>query len=183
MGTKPISEILLDNFIKCGFKNFYFSVNYKADMIRDYYGSGERWGVRIEYIEESAALGTAGSLSLLPLKLDKPFFVVNADILTNINFGHVLDFHQERQNNIHATLCMRQYHNTIPYGLIHFDETQQRLVNIEEKPTKSVFVSAGIYILEPQTLAFLPFNSHCDMPHFLTALVQRNFHVANVSYT
>jgi dTDP-glucose pyrophosphorylase len=178
VGSKPISEILLDNFIKCGFKNFYFSVNYKSDMIRDYYGSGERWGIQIEYIEENAALGTAGSLSLLPSKPDKPFFVVNADILTNINFCHVLEFHQENKSKVHATLCMRQYYNTIPYGLVHYDEKHQRLVNIEEKPTKSFFVSAGIYVLEPEVLEFLPFNSYCDMPNLLTNLVQQDLHVA-----
>src|SRR3990167_6129244 len=95
IADKPISEILLENFIKYGFKNFYFSVNYKSEMIRDYYGSGARWGVNIEYIQENITLGTAGSLSLLPAVPKKPFFVINADILTNINFGHVLDFHQE----------------------------------------------------------------------------------------
>src|SRR5439155_19602435 len=80
IGDKPISEILLEKFIQSGFKNFYFSVNYKSEMIRNYYGSGARWGINIQYIEENAALGTAGSLSLLPAIPTQSFFVVNADI-------------------------------------------------------------------------------------------------------
>ena len=177
IGDKPISEILLENFIKCGFKNFYFSVNYKADMIRDYYGSGARWGVNIQYIEENAALGTAGSLSLLPTIPNKSFFVINADILTNINFGHVLDFHCEQNNASHATLCVRQHQNTIPFGVVNINEANHRLIDIEEKPTKNYFVNAGIYILEPEALQHLSFNSYCDMPNFLTRLIHHGLNV------
>lgn len=177
IGDKPISEILLENFIKCGFKNFYFSVNYKADMIRNYYGSGARWGIEIKYIEENAALGTAGSLSLLPSIPEQSFFVINADILTNIHFGHLLDFHHEQKDKSHATLCVRQHENIIPFGLVHIDEVSHRLVDIEEKPTKNYFVNAGIYILEPETLQHLSFNSYCDMPNFLIRLVKHGLHV------
>src|SRR3990167_3720601 len=178
LGDKPIAEILLENFFQCGFKNFYFSVNYKADMIRHYFGSGDRWGVHIQYIEEDAALGTAGSLSLLPTIPDQPFFVVNADILTNINFAHVLDYHQEQNNKAYATLCVKLYQNTIPFGVVHINENDHRLIRIEEKPKENYFVNAGIYILDPKSLEYLSFNSYCDMPHLLTNLTSKNLHVA-----
>lgn len=178
VGGKPILEILLENFIKSGFKNYYFSVNYKADMIRQYFGSGERWGVHIHYIEENDALGTAGSLSLLPAIPDKPFFVMNADILTNINLSYLLEFHHEQTTKAHATLCVRQYQNQIPFGLVHIDETTHCVVDIEEKPTRNFFVNAGIYVLDPAVLQHLSFNSYCDMPHFLTHLVKQGMNVA-----
>ncbi|HLB43357.1 MAG TPA: nucleotidyltransferase family protein [Gammaproteobacteria bacterium] len=178
LGSKPISEILLENFIRCGFKNFYFSVNYKANMIRDYFGTGTKWSINIQYIEESEALGTAGSLSLLPFIPEQPFFVINADILTNINFGHIMDFHQEQKSNPQATLCVRLHQNTIPFGVINIHEADHRLLNIEEKPKTNYFVNAGIYILEPQSLEHLSFNSYCDMPNFLTYLVKQNLYVA-----
>src|SRR3990167_6060901 len=177
ISDKPISEILLENFIKSGFKNFYFSVNYKAEMIRNYYGSGARWGIHIEYIEENTALGTAGSLSLLPVRPDKPFFVVNADILTNINFGHILYFHQEQESKPQATLCVRQHQNTIPFGVVNINRVDHRLINIEEKPTQDYFINAGIYILEPEALQYLSFNSYCDMPNFLTQLAKKGLNV------
>ena len=180
IGEKPIAEILLENFIKNRFENYYFSVNYKAEMIREHFGSGDRWGIKIQYIEENSALGTAGSLSLLPSIPNKPFLVVNADILTNINLDYLLEFHQENRNQhkVYATMCVRKYQNTIPFGLVHINETDYRLINIEEKPTKNFFVNAGIYILEPDALQYLAFNSYCDMPHFLTSLVQRGLNIA-----
>lgn len=178
VGDKPISEILLENFIQCGFTNFYFSVNYKADMIRNYYGTGSRWGINIQYIEEADALGTAGSLSLLSHPPTKPFFVINADILTNINFGHILDFHQEHKNKALATLCVRLHQHSIPFGVVNINETDHRLIDIKEKPKQNYFVNAGIYILEPESLQHLSFNSYCDMPNFLTHLVKLNKRVA-----
>ncbi|EKD55402.1 MAG: sugar-phosphate nucleotide transferase [uncultured bacterium] len=176
IADKPISEILLENFIKYGFKNFYFSVNYKSEMIRDYYGSGARWGVNIEYIQENAALGTAGSLSLLSTAPDKPFFVINADILTNINLGCLLEYHQEKQNSL-ATLCVRQHQNTIPFGIVNIHEETHNLIAIEEKPTKTFFVNAGIYVLEPDVLKYLSFNHYCDMPQLLNQLVNNKLSV------
>lgn len=176
LGDKPIAEILLENFIQRGFRNFYFSVNYKANMIREYFGSGARWGVEIQYVEENSALGTAGSLSLLPSTPTEPFFVINADILTNINFQHVLDFHQEQKSKTYATLCVRLHQNTIPFGVVNVNK-EHGLINIEEKPKRNYFVNAGIYILEPDSLQYLEFNEYCDMPSFLTHLAKKNLHV------
>ncbi|MBA3662157.1 MAG: CBS domain-containing protein [Gammaproteobacteria bacterium] len=178
IGNKPIAEILLENLIKSGFKNYIFSLNYKSEMIRDYFGTGERWGINISYIQEVEELGTAGSLSLLPFLEHKPFFVINADILTNINFGHVLDFHQEKKDKTIATICVRQHQSKIPFGLVHIDEMDSRLIDIEEKPIKNYFVNGGIYILEPEILRHLNFNTYCDMPHLLNHLVKKGFHVA-----
>jgi dTDP-glucose pyrophosphorylase/predicted transcriptional regulator len=175
---KPILEILLENFIKSGFKNFYFSVNYKAKMIQDYFGSGEKWGVTIRYIEEAEALGTAGALSLLPDMPEEPFFVVNADILTNMRFDYILDFHQNNPNKASATVCVRQYETMIPYGVVHINEQHQGLLEIEEKPTQISFVSAGIYVINPEVLDSLTFNSYCDMPALLLQLTKQDSYVA-----
>lgn len=172
LGTKAISEILLENFIRCGFRNFYFSVNYKADMIRNHFEDGARWGVNIQYIQESEALGTAGSLSLLPEMPTEPFFVTNADILTSVNFKYILDYHQAQKNKPDATLCVRLYQHTIPFGVAHINGADHQLISIEEKPKKGYFVNTGIYVLEPLALRHLAFNSYCDMPHFLNKLVK-----------
>lgn len=177
IGDKPISQILLEKFIQFGFRKFYFSVNYKSDMIREYYGSGAQWGVEIQYIEESGVLGTAGSLSLLKETPTQPFFVVNADILTNINFGYVLDFHCDQPLKAQATLCVKPYQEVIPFGVVTVGEDNQ-LIGIHEKPSRNYFVNAGIYILEPAILQSLSFNTYCDMPHFLTQLVHRGLRVA-----
>lgn len=179
IGNKPILEILLENFIRNGFVNFYFSVNYKATMIQDYFGNGEKWGISIHYIHEDQRLGTVGSLNLLPTKPNEPFFVVNADIMTNLNFDQILEFHQYHVHNPIATLCVRQYENTIPYGVVNINPHDHCLLSIEEKPTRAYFVNAGIYILNPSVLDYFPKeNIFYDMPNLLTELVKTNKNVA-----
>lgn len=175
IGNKPVSEILLENFIESGFRCFYFSINYKANMIRDHFGSGNQWGVSIQYVEERDALGTAGSLSLLPTMPTKSFFVANSDILTKINFSYLLNYH--REHKAHATLCVREYINTVPFGVVEIDKNNYRILGVNEKPKKTVFVSAGIYILEPEVLKLLPFNTYCDMPQFLNSLAKEGYNV------
>lgn len=179
IGNKPILEILLENFIANGFHHFYFSVNYKATMIQDYFGHGEKWGVDIHYVQENQALGTVGSLNLLPEKPQHPFFVVNADIMTNLNFNQILEFHQFHLHQPIATVCVRQYQNTIPYGVVKIDSKYHNLTAIEEKPTHSYFVNAGIYILNPVVLDHFPEkNIFYDMPTLLLELVKKNQFVA-----
>lgn len=179
VGNKPILEILLENFIANGFRHFYFSVNYKATMIQDYFGNGEKWGVDIRYIQENQALGTIGSLSLLSEKPVLPFFVVNADIMTNLNFEKILEFHRFHLHHPIATVCVRQYQNTIPYGIVKMDVNNHNLIAIEEKPTHSYFVNAGIYVLNPEIFNYLPKNNtFYDMPTLLLELVNKNQFVA-----
>ncbi len=179
IGNKPILEILLENFIGRGFQHFYFSVNYKATMIQDYFGFGEKWGVHIEYLQEDCALGTVGSLRLLPSAPLLPFFVVNADIMTNLDFDRILEFHQYHLHQPIATICVRQYENRIPYGVMSIDPDRHNLINIQEKPVHSFFVNAGIYVLNPEVLQYFP-NNNCfyDMPSFLLELIKKDKFVA-----
>ncbi len=179
IGGKPILEILLENLVRSGFHQFYFSVNYKAHMIQDYFGCGEKWGVTIRYLFEQEVLGTAGSLRLLPEKPSEPFFVVNADIMTDLDFSKMLEFHAHHPQNPIATLCVRQYQNMIPYGVAHIDELHHCLLYIEEKPINLYFVSAGIYILQPATLDFFAHDAkHIDMPNLLHTFVSQKKCVA-----
>ncbi len=178
IGGKPILEVLMENCIKSGFKSFYFSVNYKSEMIREYFGDGEKWGVNIQYIHESDGLGTAGSLSLLPQMPNKPFLVLNADILTNINMASILDFHVDQSNHALATICVSQYEHTVPYGVMQIDKNTHRLLSIKEKPVQTHFINSGIYVLSPEVLRHLRYNQYCDMPSFLLKLVENNFAVA-----
>lgn len=173
IGNKPILEILLENFINNGFHQFYFSVNYKASMIEEYFGNGEKWGVAIHYLHEDIALGTIGSLQILPEKPTEPFFVVNADIMTNLNFAQMLEFHHTHRTQPLATICVRQYQNTIPYGVLTIDSGNHQLLNIEEKPTYHYFVNAGVYMLNPDILSYFPKkNARYDMPSLLLSLLK-----------
>ncbi|MBF0294100.1 MAG: nucleotidyltransferase family protein [Magnetococcales bacterium] len=169
VGSKPILEVILESFIAHGFRRFFLSVNYRKEMIKEYFGDGAAWGVEIEYLEENGRLGTAGSLSLLPEPPEKPFFVMNGDLLTRINFQHVLDFHLEHQSR--ATLCVRKVEQTVPYGVVRLDN--HRLLTIEEKPVQEYFVNAGIYLLDPEVLSLIPHGQYFDMPTLFQRIIKQ----------
>ena len=167
IGEKPILESILASFIEHGFSSFYFAVNYKADVIERYFADGSRWDVEIEYLREAERLGTAGPLSLLPQIPAEPVVVMNADILTRVNFSQLLDFH--RQSAAAATVCVREHRHTVPYGVVHMHDSL--LTGIEEKPVYQSMVSAGIYVLEPDIIRDLRRGEYCDMPSVLQKLI------------
>ncbi|MBB3213008.1 dTDP-glucose pyrophosphorylase [Herbaspirillum sp. Sphag1AN] len=169
VGNKPLLETILTNFIDYGFRHFYISVNYMADMVKDYFGDGSRFGVEIRYLHEDERLGTAGALSLLPERPAEPFFVMNGDLLTKVNFNQMLDFHG-KQNAV-ATMGVREYDYQIPYGVVNVESL--RIVGIEEKPIQRFFVNAGIYVLDPNALDLIPQNTFLDMPTLFNTLIDR----------
>ena len=173
IGTKPILETIIENFESYGFKDIIISVNYKSEMIKNYFGDGSKLGVSIEYIEENKRLGTAGALSLLKEKPKEPFFVMNADLLTNVNFSHLLDFHTF--GNSISTMCVREYDFQVPYGVIKTDK--DKIKSIVEKPIHKFFVNAGIYLLSPKVLEYIPNNSFYDMPTLFEKLISLNLNV------
>lgn len=167
VGGKPLLETILQNFIEFGFRKFYISVNYKADMIENYFGDGSKWGVCIRYIREDKRLGTAGALGLLPEKPEQPFFVMNGDLLTKVNFQQLLRFHNDSKSK--ATMCVREYNVQIPYGVVKID--RDKLIGIDEKPLQRFFISAGIYVLEPEVLNTIKKDQYLDMPDLFKELI------------
>ena len=167
VGGKPIIETIIENFIEFGFRRFFFAVNYKAEIIEDYFGDGSDWNVQIEYLREEAKLGTAGALSLLPEKPNAPIVVMNGDVLSRINFEQLMNFHQE--HHAAATMCVREYDLQVPYGVAEVDS--YRLIALEEKPVQRFFINGGIYVLNPEVLAHIQPNSYCDMPTVFNNLI------------
>lgn len=168
VGKKPILETILESFVEHGFHKFYMSVNYKANMLEDYFGDGSRWGAEIRYLKEGKRLGTAGCLGLLPEKPKGPLFVMNGDLLTKVNFRQLMDFHED--HGCMATMCVREYDFQVPYGVVKIEK--QRLVGIDEKPVQRFFVSAGIYVVEPAALEYIPHDTYFDMPSLFERLIQ-----------
>lgn len=170
VGNKPILQTIVEKFAEYGFVNIVMCVNYKSHIIQEYFGDGNAFGVKIEYILEEERMGTAGALSLLNSVPDAPFFVMNGDLLTNINFEHLLDYHTSQ--NATATMCVREYDFQVPYGVVNLDGN--RILSIQEKPVQKFFVSAGIYMLSPKTLTMIPQNQFYDMPTLFEALIQED---------
>ena len=161
IGGRPLLEITIDNLARQGFGRFLLSVNYKAEMFREHFGNGQRFGVEIDYLKETEQLGTAGALRLLPSRPGTPILVMNGDILTALD-ARLLMLHH-REHGAPATMCVREYDWKVPYGVVSIDE-KGRLTNFEEKPTRREFVNAGIYVIAPETIDLLPPSGAADMP-------------------
>ncbi|MBI3506472.1 MAG: nucleotidyltransferase family protein [Proteobacteria bacterium] len=159
VGGRPILETILSAFIDQGFGHFYISVNYRGDLIREHFGDGSRWGAHIDYLDESEPLGTAGALSLLPEKPREPVFVMNADLLTRVNFEAMLDYHVTA--GAAATMCVREYGVEVPFGVVEF--SGDRITRLVEKPTNTFFINAGIYLLSPEAVARVPAGASYHM--------------------
>jgi dTDP-glucose pyrophosphorylase len=166
---KPLLEIILKQCVDAGFENFYFAVNFLKEQIQAHFEDGSAWGARIQYLEEDKPLGTAGALSLLPQNPDHPLLVLNGDVLTRVDYTHLLRFHVDHQSA--ATLCVREHNTQIPYGVVSMDDT--RVVALEEKPMLTHYVNAGIYLLNPDMLDLVPKDTFLDMPQLLETAAQQ----------
>tara|TARA_B100000945_G_scaffold91038_1_gene71082 strand:- start:470 stop:1543 length:1074 start_codon:yes stop_codon:yes gene_type:complete len=163
INNKPILEIILEQCISSGIRNFYISVHYLADKIINYFGDGSKWNVNIKYIREDLPLGTAGSLKLIPEELSDPLILINGDVLTKTNFQNVLNYHSK--NNAQITICAREQILSSPYGVIEVSG-----INFEsmvEKPSFRQLVNAGIYVLNPFVISFLKEEKYLDMPELI----------------
>ena len=160
----PILEIILNKFVNSGFVNFFISTHFKSNLIKKYFGNGDRFGANITYIEEKTPLGTVGSLSLIDIrKIKKPIILMNSDIITELNFDDLLEFHKHNKSD--ATICTSKYEYQIPYGEVISSNILVK--ELLEKPKKTTNINAGIYVLEKNIIKKLSQNKHMDMPDLL----------------
>lgn len=169
VGNKPILETIIENFCKYGYTNFIISVNYLSHVIEEYFGDGSKFGVNIRYIHETKRMGTAGALSLIRDFLHEPFFVMNGDLLTNVNFEHLHNFHVAQQAM--GTMGVREYDVQVPYGVVNIDNG--KISSIIEKPIHKFFISAGVYMLSPKALELVPDDDFFDMPSLFESIISK----------
>jgi dTDP-glucose pyrophosphorylase len=167
VGDRPLLEIIIDGFVRQGFRRFFVSVNYRADMVKSHFGDGSRIGCDIRYLEEMEPLGTAGAIGLLNEVPDKPFVVMNGDLLTTINFDNLIDFHEAHKADL--TVGVRRYSHQIPYGVTNIQD--HRILDVVEKPVHECFISAGVYVLSPRMLTQLRPPRRVDMPDLVREMI------------
>ena len=163
---KPILEHIIERAKSEGFINFIISINYLGEMIENYFGTGEKMGVNIDYIREKKPLGTAGALSLLNLKTEEPFIVSNGDVITDIRYGELLDFHIKNKST--ATMAVNLYEWQNPYGVVGLNGIE--ITGFDEKPINRTHINAGVYALSKNALTFFKKDSPCDMPKLFEQL-------------
>lgn len=160
IGDKPILEHIVERAKADGFDNFFISVNYLGQMIEDYFGHGERHGVKIQYLREDRPLGTAGSLSLLPSDLSEPLLVTNGDVLTVAHYDELLNYHIRMGSS--ATMAIRPHEIQNQFGVVHIDGIN--IIGFEEKPVYRSYINSGMYVLNIETLELIESDTFCDMP-------------------
>jgi len=171
VGDKPILETILLSFIDAGFYRFYISTHYLSDIIEDYFGTGEKWGIELTYVHEHEPLGTGGALGLLPTDIPNlPLIMINGDILTNVDYSKLLQFHQQYLPV--ATMGVREYEYQVPYGVIQGDGLS--INSMVEKPIQRYFVNAGIYVVSPALFKGVPKGVRIDMPTLLENEIAKN---------
>ena len=173
INNRPILEIILEQCIEAGLKNFYFSVNYLKEQIQNYFEDGSRWNICISYLEENKSLGTAGSLSLFPHQPKEPILVLNGDVLTKVDYNHLIQFHKEHVADI--SLCVREHSTKIPYGIVSMKDLH--VLALEEKPILTHFINAGIYVLEPSVLNLVSKDTYFDMPQLIKLAKEKKYKI------
>lgn len=170
IGGKPILETIINQFNSSGYKNFYISVNHMADQITNYFENGEKFDVHIDYLHENKRMGTAGCLSLIENVTEEPIFLMNGDILTNVNFEEMMNQHISNNNEITIASITRE--NVIPYGVIQYDGN--KVTKIAEKPNYKYIVSAGLYILNSNLIKEIPKDEYYDITSLFDKLLSEN---------
>lgn len=163
---KPMLEHIIDRAKLEGFNHFVLAIYYLGHMIEAHFGNGERLGVQIDYLREQSPLGTAGALGLLnPLPVD-PFVVTNGDVIADIRYGELLDFHTLHAAT--ATMAVRVHEWQHPFGVVQTKGVE--IVGFEEKPISRSQINAGVYALDPAALSVLVGETRCDMPTLFARL-------------
>lgn len=166
VGGKPMLEHILERAKADGFINFTISIHYLGRMIEDYFGDGTQLGINIQYLRENDPLGTAGALSLMGAPPDAPFLVTNGDVMTDVRYSDILEFHSRHQAV--ATMAIRQHELQNPFGVVKTNGLD--ITGFEEKPIYRSHINAGIYVLCPTALNHLTVGEHCDMPSLFSKL-------------
>lgn len=159
IGEKAIIELIMEKFLAYGVKEFFVTVNHKSRMIKAYFDE-IKTPYRINYIKEDNPMGTAGSLRLLEQEIKKSVLVSNCDIIIESDYSEIVDFHEEKNNDITIVGSFR--HFTIPYGICTIEAGGQ-LMSLEEKPERDFLVNTGMYLLKKDVLSLIPENQRFDM--------------------
>lgn len=169
VGDIPILEILVRQLRRDGFDDLVLAIGHLGELVEAYFhgGRAEELGVRLSFVRERDPLGTAGCLALVP-DLAETFVVVNADVLTTLNFRHLVEHH--RATGAVMTIAATERRQRLEWGALE-TTPEGRLVAYVEKPERTVWISMGVYVCEPEVLPFIDAGQPLDIPELATRLV------------
>lgn len=167
---EPILEKILIKLKSEGFKNVIISINYLGKKIEDYFKDGKDFGLNVSYIREPKEMGTAGSLQKLSnLKNNLPIVISNADLITNLKFKDMLNYHSFNSGDL--TVATKKYEYQNPFGVIL--NKGKKVIKISEKPIYRFNVNAGVYVINHKLLNIVKKNQYLDMPKLIEKLINK----------
>ena len=171
-GISMIEHILI-NFRNFGFRNFIISLNYKSNLIRTFFSFLKK-KYKISFLKENKPLGTAGIIKKIKLKKEKNFFVINCDTILKCDYLSLYNFHMKKKNKL--TLVASQQTNSIPYGVCKLNKVQD-LKKIIEKPSNSILVNTGCYVVNSSILKYIKKNEAIDMNELIQKLLNKKIKI------
>lgn len=152
LGEKSILERLIVGLKKSGVTDITLAVNHMAHLIQSVIGDGEKLGVKVSYSIEDKELSTVAPLKLID-NLDDNFLVCNGDILTDMDFKTLFEYHLSKDSLL--TVATYRRNAFIDFGVIETDNDGV-VNNFIEKPSHHLTVSCGIYVFSKKVLDFVP---------------------------
>ena len=172
LNDKPILEQIILSFYNHKYENFYLCLNYKSEIIRSYFKKKKNY--KIHFIKESKPLGTCGALRIIKNKLKTDFFLTNCDVLFDVNYDDILDFHRKNKNHITIVASEKEYR--LQYGVCNLTKSG-KLIEITEKPSFDFIVNAGLYLINKKILKLIP-NRSFDVPQLIQSAKKKKYKVS-----
>jgi mannose-1-phosphate guanylyltransferase len=159
--NRPFLEHTIAYLKQYGIDDIILALSYLPEVIRQYFGEGSTTGVKLTYCMEKTPLGTCGAVKNAEQHLNRTCIVLNGDIFTDLDLSSMIDFHRAKKSKV--TIALKQVEDVSGLGVVEIDSTG-RIERFVEKPkpgeTASKQINAGIYLIEPEALAYAPSNSH-----------------------
>lgn len=174
VSQKTIIEEIMDRFVSFSCNRFFLSVNYKAELISEYFNNLSNENYHISYIKEDTPSGTAGSLALLKGQIYTTFFVSNCDILVEADLASLVKYHKDNNNAATMVSAVKDY--SIPYGILETSSNGE-LTEIKEKPEIVYQVNAGLYVLEPIVFDYIKENEFLNITDLMLKLKENGMMV------
>lgn len=166
VGDRPLMERIIEQLQTVGIQRVSVTTHYRPEVIVEHFGDGRRFGIQIDYVNEKQPLGTAGALGLMEAP-NEPLLVINGDILTQLDFQALFDFHRECRADM--TVAVRKYEFQMPYGVVETEGVE--VLRLVEKPALEFFINAGIHLLEPVVHRYIPRGRRFDMTDLIECLL------------
>ena len=173
LGDRPIMQHIIEQFKVSGFNKFLVSVNYKSEIIENYFQDGSNYGCTIEYLKEKERLGTAGAITLASNRIKEDFFVINGDIYCTVNFNKIMDFHKKNQNDV--TIVSVKKSINVPYGVL--STSGNDVEAIIEKPNYDFLISGGIYCLSTAVIELIPKGQYYEITELFEQCIKKGLKV------